>query len=162
MCRGGGRSPSPRYFVPSAESRARRPAAQVAVQGRRCASARAIKLPKVLSLASLACMPTMPAKYEFSVFAAIAGQRRCFAAEGRQKPRGFFRWTPQSRPDLSRSRIPYTAPSSRRLNEPKISCFDQFGCNIIGIKTARYNSTRFSKRNVPSSVTGDEALPARL
>ena len=56
----------------------------------------------------------------------------------------------------------YTAPTSRRLNEPKISCFDQFGCNIIGIKTARYNSTRFSKRNVPSSVTGDDALPARL
>ena len=33
---------------------------------------------------------------------------------------------------------------------------------MIGMNTARYNSTLLSKRNVPSSVTGDVAKLTRL
>jgi len=34
-----------------------------------------------------------------------------------------------------------TASTVRELNDPKINCFDQFGCNMIGMNTARYTST---------------------
>src|SRR5207302_1364785 len=64
-------------------------------------------------------------------------------------------------PTAARRGAAKAASAARKSSEPRINWLDQCGCNMIGMNTAS-NSNSGAMSNVPSRITGAEAVRASL